>query len=160
MATAQETFKAMIRGGIRPRLRAMGFRGPGPSFAWPARGVIALLGFQKSRHSDSDHVKFTINLTVKSEAAWQKARRAYPYLPQRATPNVRTGVGWESRIGTLLPGGKDYWWSLRADADWSAIAGEIVSAIETYVVPKLRAQVVGPERRRIRRRPRAVEPAT
>jgi hypothetical protein len=63
-------------------------------------------------------------------------------------------VGWEVRIGALLPDGKDRWWTLHADEDWSAMTKEIVSAVETYVIPEFRVQAISSARRRIALRSR------
>jgi hypothetical protein len=141
--TAQDVYDDMLRVGIRPRLRALGFTGSGSTFVWPCATAAAQLGFQKSAFSDRDAVKFTVNVTVADFVSWEQARIARPHLPKHPAPNTKYGSFiWQQRIGKLLPEGEDRWWWLQADGDWTSVADEVVDAIATYIVPELRARTV------------------
>src|SRR6266508_1633339 len=64
VATAQESFKQMLRDHVAPALREMGFRGSGQNFSLRSDSHWALLDFQKSQWSSEDKIAFTVNLPV------------------------------------------------------------------------------------------------
>jgi len=68
-ARAQDTFNAMLRDQIAPRLRALGFTGSGHQYVWPAAEHWASLGFQKSRRGTGTELEFTVNVSVVGRAA-------------------------------------------------------------------------------------------
>lgn len=138
----------MVSSGIRPRLRALGFRGSGTTFVLPSKSHHALLGLQKSAFSDRDALKFTVNITVAAVAAWEAARTAKPRLPEKPAANTLYGSFiWQSRIGRLLPAGQDHWWWLAADDDWRPVADEVVQAIESFGLPAMKEQLQQPSGR-------------
>jgi hypothetical protein len=139
--TAQETYLEMVREHIAPRLRALGFRGSGSVYRLPDEDSWRLLGFQRSRSSDRQRVKFTINLTFANKAAWLGARSTHPWIGDRPTgiaDYVLPGRVVEVvRIGALIPGQDDVWWELHAGDVTEPLANEIVDAIEAYALPWL-----------------------
>ena len=70
MGTAQETYDEMVREGLRPTLKAQGFKGSGSTFTWPSRSHFAQLGFQESQFSDRDALRFTVNVTIADRSSW------------------------------------------------------------------------------------------
>ena len=103
----------MLSEGIRPALKALGFAGSGSTFVWPSTASFAQLGIQKSQFSSRDGLKFTMNITVADKSAWEAARSARPHLPTKPAPNTFYGdYVWQRRIGKLLPGSEDKWWTL------------------------------------------------
>lgn len=138
MVTAQETYSEMLKLGVRPALKRLGFRGSGANFTWPSRSTYSQLGFQKSRFSSREVVTFTINVTSADKSAWEVARQSRANFPAKPSPNTFYGTFvWQSRIGSLLPSGQDTWWTVEADADWRPIAAEVVDAVTRFVVPEL-----------------------
>lgn len=139
MVTAQEVFDEMLRLGIRPSLREIGFQGSGSTFVWPSKNDIAQLGVQKSAFSDRNSLKFTINVTVANRAAWDRSRIERPSRPKVPAPNTAYGgdLIWQRRIGKLLPAGEDHWWWLSAESDWTGVANEVVDAVSQHVLPEL-----------------------
>ena len=139
MATAQETFTEMLKFGVRPRFKALGFTGSGTTFVWPSTVAFCHLGFQRSLSSNRDTLKFTINVTAVDKAAWELARQSRSHLPVKPSPNTFYGTFvWQSRIGELLPGGEDKWWIVEANQDWRMLADEVVEAVTRFAVPELR----------------------
>ena len=139
---AQETFKTMLRDQVAPQLRILGFKGSGQVYAWPSETSWASLGFQSSVYSDRTTLRFTINLSVVGKAAWAAKRETKHYLPDRPAANTRYGPpAWEQRIGRLLPGGEDKWWTLRAGSDTAQLADEVVSIIRAYALPAMMTQL-------------------
>jgi hypothetical protein len=141
VATAQHAFDSMLRYAVRPRLRALGFRGSGSTFTWPSKVAFAHIGVQKSQFSDRDALKFTANVTVANIADWERVRQERPRFPRRPAPNTFYGdFIWQRRIGNLTPEGEDLWWWLDADQDWSPVAEEFVRIVEAHVLPELMAR--------------------
>jgi uncharacterized protein DUF4304 len=143
MRTVQESFDQMVSSNIRPRLKALGFRGSGSTFVWPDDNYFAQIGMQKSAYSDSHVLKFTMNVTVAELTAWEKERESRTYLPKKPAPNRKYGSFiWQERIGRLLPGGQDKWWEMSSEQDWTSLADEVVTAITDFALPAMKRQFV------------------
>jgi Domain of unknown function (DUF4304) len=100
VGVAQETYDEMVREGLRPRLKALGFAGSRTTFTWPSQSHFAQLGMQKSQYSNRDELRFTVNVTVAEKAAWEAARTVRTYLPSTPAPNTLYGdYIWQRRIG-------------------------------------------------------------
>lgn len=149
VATAQDSFKAMLREEIGPALRELGFKGSGQRFELPSDRYWALIGFQRSAWSDSAEVRFTINVTVASRSGWAEARSTRPFLGERPAPNAIYSAPtiamqdyvWQSRIGRLLPAGTDRWWQVSAGMDARPVAAEVIGVIRDYALPAMRLQM-------------------
>jgi uncharacterized protein DUF4304 len=137
VTTAQETFATMIRSEIAPALRSIGFRGSGSHYVRPDDDWWLLVGFQKSRHSDSHQVHFTVNVAALEKRSWSAAHETDPWLPETPSPNTNYPVGEWIRIGNLLPTRHDRWWAVTAGRSTTAIAAEVVAAIRDRAVPWL-----------------------
>jgi hypothetical protein len=139
MRTAQEEFRAMVRRWVGPGLRELGFKGSGQAFWLPSDDFFVVLGFQKSLSSDAARVRFTVNVSVISKAAWENERRERTYLPEKPSANTYYGVPWQKRIGELVPWlAGDPWWSLDAGQGGEDTAAEIVGVIRESVLPAIR----------------------
>lgn len=141
MSTIQETFKNFLRVMIAPRLRQAGLKGSGQNYSLQSESHWALIGFQKSAHSDSENLKFTINIFVVPKKEWELARSEYSYFPAKPTATVSWSLGWHRRIGYLLPANCDYWWSLNANTNQNLLSKEIVNAICDKAVPLIREKI-------------------
>jgi hypothetical protein len=150
VATAQETFKRMMKEEVAPSLRRLGLRGSGQTFALPSETHWALIGFQRSFLSSADELSFTINLTVVSKRAWEKAREGDSSIGgERPAPNgTHRPPVWWYRIGSLLPGGGDHWWSLTGGAATESLASEVVAAIRDHALPEMILQIAEAPRAR------------
>jgi hypothetical protein len=142
--SAQQVFAAWLRDRIAPALRERGFIGSGQGYRLPVPGWIAHVGFQRSVHNDAAVVRFTINLQVVSQSAWDQARTDQPWLPAVPTPTTRYGsFVWAVRIGFLMPEQADRWWELTAATNLDRLADEILSAIDRSGIPAMRDRVSG-----------------
>ncbi len=146
-ATTQEAYASLLRDHIAPALRLLGFKGSGASFTADQEGVLVNLGFERSRWGDRRETLIAVNLTVASIDDWARARTAFPFLPSRPATNegylehlFGTGA-WQDRVGSLMPGRRDRWWTLRTSTDLASLAEEIVSAIRDYGMPAIAKQV-------------------
>jgi hypothetical protein len=142
MGSALDRFRTMMREHVAPELRRMGFRGSGQSFTLPSEDHWVLLGFQKSRSSSAEAVRFTVNTMVVSKLEWAQARERASYLPERPTANTSYGtLTWWKRIGRLLPDGRDRWWTLSGDSAMASVAAEVLDAIRIYALPAIHQQL-------------------
>jgi hypothetical protein len=91
--------------------------------------------------SNSAEVRFTVNVTVAGREAWSKACAERPYIGQRPSANTSAGVGWGERIGLLMPGGNDQWWAISGDAPTEPVAGEVIAAIDEFVLPAMQKRM-------------------
>ena len=144
----------MLRDEIAPQLRSLGLKGSGQNFYLPSESHWALLGFQKSQWSDASRVSFTVNLTIVGHEDWVTGRAAWPNLPERprATwglpPMMKSAFAdyWHTRIGSLMPSGRDQWWDVTADARTSDIADAVVADIREFAVPAMLERMTAPDR--------------
>jgi len=140
--SAQEVYTEMVREGLRPRLRSLGFTGPGPIFTWPSDTHFAAVGLQKSTYSNRAEVQFTLNVGVVERAVWEAARAVRDYLPIKPSPNTGYSVAgdWGGPIGSFLPSRKDAWWAVSGSVDWHRVADAVAEAVASFVVPELRSR--------------------
>jgi hypothetical protein len=142
MPSALDRFRTMMREHVAPELRRMGFRGSGQSFMLPSKDHWVLLGFQKSRSSSAEAVRITVNITVVSKQEWALAHERASYLPERPTANTSYGTfTWWKRIGSLLPDGRDRWWTLSSGSPTASVAAEVLDAIRIYALPAIYEQL-------------------
>lgn len=140
--TAQDAYAAMMRLRVAPALRELGFKGSGTTFTLPDRDYWAIVGFQGSRRNDRRQVSFTVNLTVASKAAWLIARLDNPRLRERPAANTSYfRWSWQTRIGVVLPGGREIWWAIGPGIDVQVVADEVIAAIRDHALPAMREQL-------------------
>jgi Domain of unknown function (DUF4304) len=131
----------MMKEEIALKLRRLGFKGSGQRFELPSETHWAIVGFQKFSWSGQDQVEFTLNVTVVSRGEWTRAQEERPYLPARPSPNVGAGFGWETRVGSLMPGEAERTWIITGDRPTEPVAGEVVGVIEQFVLPAMQAHI-------------------
>lgn len=142
--TAQENYAVLVKDRFSPAFRELGLRGSGGRYELPLSVPgWALLGLQKSAHSDKAEIRFTVNLLVVSAATWSSAHEAMPYLPEKPSPGVIYSAGEEqTRIGSIHPDDSgDKWWRVQAGAFPSAVADDVIQDVTALALPWLREQV-------------------
>jgi hypothetical protein len=135
--TAQEAFTKMLKQEVAPALRRLGFKGSGQRYELPSVTHWAIVGFQKFSWSDQQRVEFTLNITVVGKDAWARAREKRPYLSAKPSANVGGGVGWEERIGNLMPKNEEQRWAVTPDRPTESVAGDVVGAIRDFALPAM-----------------------
>ena len=135
MSAIQETFKNFLREMIAPRLRQAGLKGSGQNYSLKSGSHWALISFQKSAYSDSENLKFTINIFVVAKEEWESARNEYSYFPAKPTASVHWSIGWHQRIGYLLPINSDYWWTLDENTNLNQLSQQIIDVICNRAIP-------------------------
>jgi hypothetical protein len=139
--TAQQMYNDLMKRSFGPALRAVGLKGSGGRFELPSERYWSLLGFQKSAFSDSDALKFTVNLSVISRELWAGRASSQPHLGKKPAPSLHHG-SWaqQVRIGRLTPSGQDLWWLLRPGEDPGPVNDQVVSTLVDIAVPWLVAK--------------------
>ncbi len=102
--TGREKYDRMIRDEVGPWLRELGFKKRRNRFRRADNNGWHVVDFQASQWGTRDDVRFTINLWVG--------------VTELAEADADSQV--QQRIGALLPGGEDHWWSLNANSDTAA----------------------------------------
>jgi len=143
LKSAQDVFSVFLRRHLAPGLRALGFKGSGQTYLLASNEYWMLLGIQRSSFSDAAGIPFTVNLTVADKRKWANVRSRHPAWPE--TPNANRFYGpeiWQSRIGSLLPGGTDKWWRVQPDTDVEELATELLMLIRHVAVREMTARAV------------------
>jgi hypothetical protein len=121
---AREKYDAMLRDELGPWLRERAFRKRSSRFRRADEAGWQVVDFQASQWGSRDDVRFTINLWVGvTELA-------------AVEPDAQV----QRRVGALLPGGEDHWWSIDDATDTSALAAELREALEKWCLPWLDAR--------------------
>jgi hypothetical protein len=142
MTSAQDEFRRFLRDFVSPAMRSAGLKGSAGNYQLPSQSCLALIAFQKSKYSTANTVEFTINLKAVSRQIWDRARADMTWLPKIPTANSRYPVAeWSMRIGNLMPGTQDHWWSLRSGQPLDQLAVEVIGTLNDYGLPALRSAV-------------------
>jgi hypothetical protein len=123
-------FRALMT-TLAARLRNDGFRRRGNSFCRRGEdGNYEILEVQKSSDSTPEKIVFTINLGT-------FLARLGHYFPARQDPPSIADCHWRERLGFVLPGDEDRWWSIEQSADVPELADALCDAIQDYGLPAL-----------------------
>ncbi len=141
MITVQEKFKELLKNSVAPGLRENGLKGSGQAYSIKSDDYWALIGLQKSMYSDSQSLKFTINIYVVSKQQWEEGREKYSYFPKKPSANTKWQIGWSERIGSLMPAKLDHWWEFNSQTNESELAQQVVEAISKYAVPAMQSKM-------------------
>lgn len=140
----QKVYQDLMKTVFAPALRRAGLKGSAGRFELPSAICWAQLGFQKSAHSDSQSVRFTVNLSVIDRAQWDAAILERPYYGKRPTPTVLYGQIQESvRLGQLVTGGDDLWWHIHRGLDAASVGQVVRGALVDLGIPWLVSRVKG-----------------
>jgi hypothetical protein len=117
--TARERYDTMIRQELGPWLRLHGFKNRRNVFRREDNSGWQVVEFQASQFGSRDDTAFTINLKIG--------------LPELSGSKAVVDM----RIGRLLPGGEDRWWSVDARTDLARLADDVRSALDERALPWL-----------------------
>lgn len=140
--SAQEEYAALLREHLAPRLRQRQFTGSGAAWTLPSDTHWLRIGWQKSRRSTKESVEFTCNLKVISKGLWDVENTPRGRIEDIPSPNTHYGVGWEQRLGALVPGSRgDKWWAVRPGEDRSELADSVIATLDEYGLPAMHARL-------------------
>jgi hypothetical protein len=149
MSVVQATYRAMLRDQIAPAMRALGLEGSLTNYRFADRDALGVMSFQSSMGKDRDLKRFTINLYAVSRADRLAVRRREPGQRERRPDTYGAlGLGWQQRIGMVMPIRRDTWWEIRPDTNPAPVAMEVITAICDFGLPAIRANMAGNASRR------------
>ena len=132
---------SVIRDTLAPVLKAAGFRKQARTFRRSVGQAIHVVNAQGSKWNAGAEGQFTLNL-----GSYWPALAAQLVGPEHvsAAP-AEADCHLRQRIGPLLPGGQDHWWTVSPETDLAALGAEVTAAWQAYgapwfdAVPDLRA---------------------
>jgi hypothetical protein len=131
-SAAELLFQRLLR-SLRPLCAASDFRRRSQNFICETPECWGVINFQKSRYSSIDQKSFTINLAIAS-----KRILAY-YGKATSAPPPSYACHWaEIRIGSLMPGRRDKWWTLSDEASYSLVESEVKKSLSELAIPLLK----------------------
>jgi hypothetical protein len=134
--TAQAAMKEWSTTVLRPIFKSHGYRSKGLTFYRQAEDNFAVVQLQKSVHSTSSVVEFTVNLAVFS-ARVQRSVSKYLWMPEINGVPSESACHLRQRIGLLTPEKRDLWWSIPEGGVPFKLAATIASLLEKYAFPFL-----------------------
>jgi len=133
-----EKIKAAINFGLVPLLRQEGFRRQEANFYKREEHVLTVVNVQSSQHNSAtipyfDEGRFTLNFGVHFPSVAKVLHGADPMppLPKEHFCLLRR------RVGMLMPGGGDHWWTVTSSTDAEGLGAELNSIRQMYVWPWL-----------------------
>lgn len=134
MASAQEILRDMLKVHVGPPLRAAGYAGSGQDYHKRIDGNWAAINVQRDRYSTADELRFTVNIGTASAAV--RVEDGYPDDEWAREVDCH----WRTRLGTLLPGASDRWWTIRSRSrpeEVLTLGGSLADDLTSKAVPKL-----------------------
>ncbi len=123
----------MIDLGLAPLLKQAGFCRHSTHFARSYGEALDVVNAQSGQWNMASSGKFTLNIGVhfSSVAIAMHGKDPMPAIPKEYYCLMRR------RVGMLLPGGADCWWTITPQTDIGAVAAELASAWKDFVSPWL-----------------------
>lgn len=121
--TPSDAFKVLLN-HVKPVLREIGYTRSRARFYTRHHGNWGVIEFQKSQRTDKKHLVFTINLGIAS------ARLQQFYSGNSILRDLKIDAcHWNERIGALLPGKPDKWWTIADGTHVDDLCTEIQSIL-------------------------------
>lgn len=132
---AQENLDRVLAASLVPILRADGFRKSGRTFRRGSSEAIQVVNVQVSQWSSAGVLRVTLNYGV-FHPRLHALSPAGGGTPGPAGPHEYQ-CQLRTRIGSLLPDGRDLWWELESDADPGPLAATVRDLHERFGRPWL-----------------------
>ena len=140
--TAQDAYKALLRTRIAPRLRTLGFKGSGNSFAIAKGDYGVGINFQKNKWSTRDSVTFDVNLSVGHQANNESFQRENVVARQLGKEiEVPTSGNFFTRLSQLGEPKGNFPWTVTPGSPIDEVARDVVEAIQLYFMPKVEEEL-------------------
>lgn len=108
---------------LRPALSEVGFRRKSQNFVIESPDCWGIINFQKSLYSSAGQKTFTVNVAI----AAKRILRFYNEPAEK--PPLHYKCHWEVRLGQLIPGCSDRWWTLSDEASYKSVVTEVKEQI-------------------------------
>ncbi|SRR5712691_11265917 len=128
MASSDLLFQRLLK-QLRPVLAELGFRRRSQNFVIESPDCWGVINFQKSLYSSAGQKTFTVNVAI-------AAKRIMRFYDEPADkPPFHYKCHWEVRLGQLIPGCSDRWWTLSNEASYDSALAEVAGLITEKAVP-------------------------
>src|SRR6202158_5809906 len=125
-------FQWLVGSGLTSVMKPRGFSRRGQTFYRRTGDNVALVNVQKSVKSTARNVRFTVNLGIVSG----ELLRFFSPNHTSKYPSVDT-CHWRQRLGHLLPGNRDRWWTIHETTNISDLAEQFRMPLEELAIPEL-----------------------
>lgn len=130
MGSADDAYRLLVA-RLTTALKPKGFAGRGGSFLLERGGNLLVVGLQKSQKTSRESISCTVNLGVAS------GRLLRFFSVPRVHRRVPSVCHWTERLGFLLPGSADRWWTLEAGTDPSPVIQDLEESLLSSGLPAL-----------------------
>src|SRR4051812_4483671 len=120
MSESQKLVDEILKNGLTPHLKALGYKKVGRTFYQQDDELIRVVNVQLSRGNTTHDAKFTINLGV----FFPLVREAFDKTPLDDLPK-EYDCTLRERIGMLMPQDNDHWWEVTPNSNIAVIAKEV-----------------------------------
>lgn len=115
--------------GLRLVLAEHGFRRKSQNFVIESPDCWGVINFQKSLYSAPGQKTFTVNVAI-------AAKRVLRFQGEPADrPPLHYKCHWEVRLGELIPGCHDRWWTLSVETSFQSVMTEVQKLMTEKAVP-------------------------
>ena len=128
MVQSDLLFRRLLK-DLRPTMGERGFRRNSQNFVIESSECWGVVNFQKSLYSSTQQKRFTVNVAI----AAKRVLRFYGE-PEDKSP-LYYKCHWEVRLGQLIPGSSDRWWTLSDEASYSPVLIDVKELIVDYAIP-------------------------
>ena len=133
MSDIARMIDAVIRDALALSLKEDGYKKTGRNFHKVSKAVIRVVNVQASQWNYDGSGQFTINLGIYLPRIAKLTDREYR---GKGLPKGHNCTGSE-RIGTLMPKGLDYWWTVTTRTSTAALAKHLAKSWQEYGKPWL-----------------------
>jgi hypothetical protein len=125
-----DIFKEVIK-GLTPLLKHKGFAKKVNSFFIDLDKNYGVINFQKSKESNNEKIKLTINFGIYSDVLGQSE-----YGDKNSIQKVEE-CHWRARIGDFMLGKPDFWWKISLSDNLEVLISSIKNNLENIILPEI-----------------------
>lgn len=129
MTLLSKLYGTLLKDHVAPFLKADGFLRGGQCFLREGPESWAIIHFQQSSKSNSTKILFTVDFGVASKRVCE-----FFGIQVEQKKSIDT-CQWRQRLGMLLPGGVDRWWSIDAETDIATLGSDLVCILRDCGIP-------------------------
>lgn len=116
---------------LKPLMNDIGFISKSSNFIKKLEDNFGIINFQKSRDSNADFLKFTINFGVYSDILGK-----LEYFESKTNPEI-IDCQWQARVGQFMDGRPDYWWEIFFSDDPKYLTIDVFKKIDSIILPEI-----------------------
>ncbi|HKN75209.1 MAG TPA: DUF4304 domain-containing protein [Candidatus Acidoferrum sp.] len=133
MTEISDKIRAIASAGLEQPLRKSGFQRHSTHFARQFGESLQVINIQSSKWNTKGSGKFTLNVGAHFSKI---ASLLYGKDPMPANPKESHCI-IRARVGMLMPGRQDHWWTVTPETNVEQTAGDVAAACAEHVLPWL-----------------------